>query len=179
MSNQNQQPNQRLEAAKSVFEESKESRPSRGSVVTVACKMPGGLLLRVGKMVERSETVSGGGTRKYTQWEQIGEAVKIHGYAVPFGQERQHPVAGGFALTHGVPAEFMERWLEDNQDLDAVRNGLIVVHEKESFVIGEAKEKKDVRSGLEAMDPETKRNGRYIDPRMPAKIEKATTKDAA
>ena len=172
--------NPALEAAAAAFEHSKQTvKPSRGRTVAVGCKMPGGMLLRVMRMEERSEATQAG-YRTFKQATPIGEPVKINGYSRPRDDQGvpidlPFPVVGGFAITFGVDAEFMETWMEQNQDLDAVRNGLIFIHEKADMVQDQAKEFKTLRNGLEPIDPETKKNGRYIDPRMPARIQKLKT----
>lgn len=168
------QPPSAVETANESFNEAVKTPPraSRGSTVTVACKMPHGMLLRLFKLEDHDELVMGGGTKTVKKAVQVGDLVRINGYSVPFGEERRNPVSGGYGLTSGVDAEFMEKWMKDNQDLDAVKNGLIFIHEKPDMVADQAKEQRGIRNGLEPLDPETKKNGRFVDPRIPQKIEK-------
>lgn len=131
-----------------------------GETVTVACKIPNGLHLRVFKMVDAQEPVSGG-TRTVKRAQQDGDTVFVRGPAVPFGQALQNAIAG-YALTSGIQAEFWAKWLEQNKDHDAVRNGLIFASTKGDEVRGWAKEGERVRSGLEPLQQKD-------DPRSPRK----------
>eukprot|EP01037_Dinobryon_pediforme_P023421 gene23421-24867_t len=121
--------------------------------VTVACKIPNGLQLRVFKTEDVEEAVLGGGTRTVKRATQVGDIVKIHGPASPFGVAPKAPIAGGYALTHNVPAEFFAEWMKQNADSDLVRNGLIFASAKPDTTTGWAKERESVRSGLEPIDP--------------------------
>ena len=115
------------------------------STVTVASKLPNGLILRVFKMKEM--VVNG---KVESTAEQVGDTFTIRGNAVPFGAVLADG-AGGFALTHGIPADFWEEWLKQNRDLDAVKNGLVFAHAKPGHATGEAQEKEALRSGLEPL----------------------------
>lgn len=131
-----------------------------GETVTVACKIPNGLQLRVFKMVDSPEPVAGG-TRTVKRAQQDGDAISVRGPAMPFGQALQNGV-GGYALTSGISAEFWAKWLEQNKDHDAVKNGLIFGSSKGDEVHGWAKEGEAVRSGLEPLSQKD-------DPRSPRK----------
>lgn len=131
-----------------------------GSTVTVACKVPNGLLLRVGKWSERDVPVLGGGTRTEREWHPDPEKIKVHGPSRAPGEDPRAPISGGYALTPGVPADVWERWLEDNKDSPLVKNQMILAHAKQDHAGGMAADRKDLRSGLEPM----KQDG---DPRMP------------
>lgn len=138
--------------------------------VTIACKLPHGLLLRNFKMEETQEPVMGGGFRSVKVARQVGDTVRINGNAHPQDKAPiQTIVQGtGYALTPGVDKEFWDAWLVANKDHMAVRNGLIFAHEKEASAVAEAREKKSVRSGLERLDPD----------KLPRGIEKVKTADA-
>lgn len=138
--------------------------------VTIACKLPSGLLLRVFKMEESQEPVMGGGFRSVKVARQVGETVRINGCAHPQDKAPLQPIVQGtgYALTPGVDKEFWDTWLAQNKDLMAVRNGLIFAHEKEASTVAEAREKKSVRSGLERLDPD----------KLPSGLEKVKTADA-
>ncbi len=124
-----------------------------GDMVTVACKLPHGLELRLCKPEEFQVPVPGGGMRKEKRFVPFGSSVVIKGYVAPFGMSPNAPVVGGYALTSGVDSDFFSEWLKQNADHDAVRNGLIFAHVKEDHVTGEAKDKKDLKNGLEPIDP--------------------------
>lgn len=137
--------------------------------VTVACKLPNGLRLRVSKMEERQELVMGGGTRTVQMAVRIGEPVIVAGNAHPVHKAPTSQIFGGYALTHGVDADFMALWMKQNAGHPAVVNHLIFVHDKASMVEGKAKEYTKQRSGLEPIDPDN----------LPKGIQKATDKVAA
>ena len=121
---------------------------------TVACKLPNGLLLRVFDWAEHDEPVMGGGFRTVKRASPIGEPVKIHGPATRFGEAPKTAISGGYALTPNVDADFFARWLEQNADHhDAVKNHLIFASDKRQVAHDEAREKKDILSGLEPLIP--------------------------
>ena len=123
--------------------------------VTVACKFPNGLQLRLGKFHDVDEQVMGGGVRVAKKWiENPGERVHINGPRRGVGgDDPSSPNFDGYALTHGVDADFMEAWLEANKDLDLVRNGFIKVNSKPNELKAMTREYRDMRSGLEPLDP--------------------------
>jgi hypothetical protein len=139
--------------------------------VTVACKLPHGLVLRLFAMEDHDEPVMGGGTKTVKRAIAIGDPVTIHGVATPFGQVPKAPIVGGFALTAGVDAEFFAAWLKQNAKSAVVRNGLIFGHEKPETAQKKAAEMADLRSGLEPLVPDK-------DPRIPRRIETADEQKA-
>jgi hypothetical protein len=121
---------------------------------TVACRLPHGLILRVFDMVTRQEPMMGGGYREVPFANPHAERVIINGYAAPFGQSPAAPMASGYALTHGVDAEFFARWMKENEHSDLVRNKLIFAFAKDADVVSAAKENEKRRNGLEPLDPD-------------------------
>jgi hypothetical protein len=144
-------------------------RPATGTAtVTVACKVPNGLILRTWKMEDTTEPLFGGGERTIKNGKafQVGEDVVIHGSALnPLtlraGELPEYPHVGGFALTHGVPADFWELWREQHADHPAVKNGLIFAYASQDAAAGAARDRKDLVSGFEGIDPDdpAKRTG--------------------
>lgn len=131
-----------------------ENKIAKGATtVTVGCKLPHGLVLRTYRMEKTQEAVFGGGTRESTIAVATGEQHTITGVARAPGQDLPQQVVGGFALTHGVPADFMELWLKQNADLPAVRNGLVFCHSQAASATSMAREGKALTSGLEPIDP--------------------------
>ena len=73
--------------------------------VTVACKLPHGLVLQEQTMVKRSEPVMGGGYREYEIAVRTGRAITVAGSARPVNPSEEvefAPHAGGYGLTPGV-----------------------------------------------------------------------------
>ena len=132
---------------------------SASKTVTVACKLPHGLTLRLFKMVAHEEPVLGGGVRDSQVAEEVGDRVTIHGYLRAHGDEREIRVLtrglgrSGWALTPGVNRTFFEEWIKQNKDMPAVKNGLIKAHESTSYLEGFAKEHTKLKNGVEPIDP--------------------------
>ena len=145
------------------------SKPATGvATVTVGCKVPNGLTLRVFKMVPAFEQVFGGGQKEVEggRAEQVGESIKLRGGVLDpkvlrKGRLPANAPIGGFGLTHGVPMEFMELWFKQNADSDIVRNGLIFYHESQHSAADMAGEREAEESGYEPIDPDnpSKRSG--------------------
>jgi hypothetical protein len=121
--------------------------------VTIACKLPHGLVLRVFDMVEFDEPVLGGGFRKSKISQERPERFVINGFSHPQNRAAAHPIIEGFALTPGVPKELWEKWLDQNRRSDMVKNGLIFAQPRSESAEAMAKERKATRSGLERLDP--------------------------
>lgn len=161
---------------------------SAGAKVTVACKVPLGVVIHVCTWNEvLVQTPSGS---KMVRESQRGtEAVQILGPAYPNGQIpegfRDKPlIVGGYALTPGIDKEFWDAWWADNADercnhedaKDGHKNGckctaivrsrMIFAYEALGNVQAAAKEAKHLESGLEAIRPE----GDYRSPRPLAGI---------
>ncbi len=121
--------------------------------VTVACKLPAGLKLRVFDMIETQEPVMGGGSRTVKVARENPKSVTVKGWSHPQNMAPNAPIVEGFALTPNVDKDVWDAWLKDNADSDVVKNGLIFAHEKAGGAEAESKDKKSLRSGLERLDP--------------------------
>lgn len=125
--------------------------PYAGDVVTVACKMPNGLVLQLQeKRSEQEQTPTG--PQSIEIWRKTGQQYRVHGNRAPFGEAPPAEVAGGFALTHNVPRWFWEQWLAQNEGADYLTNGLIFAASA-SHAAGQASEKASILSGLEPLSP--------------------------
>ncbi len=120
--------------------------------VTVACKLPQGIVIR--DFVERTENepVPGGGTRQVKVFRPIGAHIRIKGPSVPGPFIRRVEIVGGYAISEGIPADVFQRWIDWNKDSAMVRNELIYGHENGNRVRAWAKDREDVRSGMEPLD---------------------------
>jgi hypothetical protein len=123
------------------------------STVTVACKLPNGLILQLWEMQDQHEA-SPTGTRTIQKARKKGEPVKLAGCALKFGQVPEVPMPGGYALTQ-VPADFWEEWVAQNQDADVLLNRIIFAHPTFDAASKQAQEQhvEKVKSGLEPIDP--------------------------
>lgn len=139
--------------------------------VTIACKLPNGILLRLFNMTERAEQVLGGGSRKVKQAAQTDHPpVKIKGCAAPFGVAIQ--TFGGYALTPGVSKEFWDEWCKQNHDSDLLKNNLLFAQGSEHFAADQGKEQAEVTSGLQPLNPDK-------DIRAPRRVTKDDGKELA
>lgn len=144
------------------------------STVSVACKLPNGLFLRLFEMVEYDEPVMGGGTKTAKRAVQKGGTVRLNGNAVPFGKMVSYPIIAGYAMTT-VDADFWAEWLRQNADHDAVRNRLVFANEKPDVVNGRAKEHAELQSGLQPLEPDTDKRR----PRGPGNVGAVLTESRA
>jgi hypothetical protein len=99
------------------------------SKVTVGCKLPHGLVAKVG---DKSVTFNGTNTTD---------------------------LIGGHGITHDVDQAFWDAWLEQNKGLAFVRNGFVFADAKPASVTAQAKEKTNEKTGLEPLDPNKKPAG--------------------
>lgn len=141
--------------------------------VIVACKIPTGLELQLCVSREFWEDTPTG-AKKREKFVRTGKTVLIEGCGYPSGTppkgypERPHMV-GGYALTYGVDKEFWDAWLKQNVESSFVISGQIFAHGQPESIRSNAKENKDVRSGLEPLQPDN-------DPRMPKAMNSNITK---
>ena len=132
------------------------ARPAQlsGETLTVACKLPHGLKLRLFDMVEFDEAVAGGGFRRSKRAQPRNETVTLRGYLTEIKESGilMPSQKGSFALTHGVNKDFFLRWLRENEDLEVVKNHLVFAHESDT--LGAAKEMNgSTKTGLDPLDP--------------------------
>lgn len=148
--------------------------PESGTAtVSVALKIPNGIVLRLQHKEKVTYPVMGGGFHEEVQSRVDPEAktYTLYGNRVPFGEQARCMIIGGYAITPGIPKAFWELWLEQNKKLDLVVNGLIKAHASLSYIQDFAKDKDNraVRSGMEAIVPDK-------DPRLPKRKNNRTGK---
>lgn len=133
--------------------------PPDVETVTVACKVPNGLILHLQQKIKRWEQ-GPGGAREVDAWIRLAdEEVYIKGSSVDIdglkrGNFDQALVGGayGYALTFNVSKKFWDTWLEQNKDTLLVKNKQIFAYKSEADTRAEASECRDVKSGLEPID---------------------------
>lgn len=91
-------------------------------LITVACKLPHGLEIRVG---DKTQVLKG-----------TNSALII----------------GGHGITEGVDKDFFDAWMAANKESAAVINGLIFSHSKTESAKAEAAEKADNKNGFEGLN---------------------------
>lgn len=150
--------------------------PKKPGTVTVACKIPHGLILQLCKKTAWVEDTPSG-SRDRIRYDRHGPRVFVRGTAYPVqpGPEfpERGPMAGGFALTAGVDAEFFDQWLEQNKQSPVVVNGLIFAEPTRESTKAKAEEFKSKRTGLEPLDITLNAKGESNDPRVPRPASRA------
>lgn len=138
--------------------------------VTVACKLSHGIRIRDYEEGVDHERVMGGGSRKVKVFRPKGPTYRIKGPNVPDVLKPLVEVHGGYAITHGMPADVFERWLKWNEDQPFVKNNLIFGDEDADKVRGMAREFAEKKTGTEPLDTKMKMNdeGRmqFVDERI-------------
>lgn len=143
--------------------------PESGNI-TVACKLPNGLILKLFEMRDTEELVMGGGVRTVSKAFQMDRTpVELTG-SRSASQSILH--IGGYALTPNVDAQFFAEYLRQNYDSDIVQNRLIFAHESRDHIEGQAKDAAEVKSGLEPLNPDG-------DSRAPQRVKTAKLNEEA
>jgi hypothetical protein len=140
----------------------KTTPPATGTdTVSVACKLPGGLILRRFEWVDTVEASPTGPKSVRISRPVAGSEFHIKGNAelnsmAPNLMDRFGSTAfpGGFAITDGVPADLWEAWHDLMRDSAMIREGLVFALPHAAEAAAEAKTRASLRSGLEAIDPD-------------------------
>jgi hypothetical protein len=138
--------------------------------VTVACKIPTGLILQTYIMEDHDEPLFGGGNKTIKRAVRSPHPpVKINGPARYAGLDLPHDIKGGCGLTYNVDADFFAEWLRQNRDEPYVKNGLIFAQPsgKSGEIDGQIRDHRKQMSGMEPMDP------RNLPQEFKGRIEKA------
>lgn len=127
--------------------------PATGvATVTVACKVLSGMTCRIHEKKKVTE-VGLGVTRTVEQWVETDKVFTVAGPAHAQNEGPRHQVVAGFALTYGVPKDLWDEWRRQNNDLPAVKHGLILAYEDPAKAMDAAKERKGIKTGLERVNP--------------------------
>jgi hypothetical protein len=130
--------------------------------VTVACKLPHGLILRVFETETYEEPQRDGGTKTVKRSIErnpenrfVVKGVWVASAGQAFNQNNgavADLLPGGFALTDGCPKDLWDLWLEQNKHSALVKNGIIFASPNRSRASDATKERRDVKSGMEPID---------------------------
>ena len=145
--------------------------------VCVACKIPQGLALQLQTPMKRRTPKGLGSDNDYEEvlynvkggqtYNVFGPAIPAMG-GVPDGYIMPPDIKGGYAFTPGIPADFWEKWLHQNEQADYVTNHMIFALPEVASAKAKAVEQEEIKSGLEPMsrerDPQT---GMLKDRRIP------------
>jgi len=159
---------------------------STSRTVTVACKIPGGLVLQLQRPVERMEdTRDGPEPRTYHAF--YGKRFWVLGPAYPVGTipkgfPKQPMIEGGYAITRGIPADFWAQWIEQNKMApfveapDGAEHGMIFAYDDMESTVSAAKEQEKLLSGMEPLSTDVDKDGRFVDPRIPKPVNNSVAK---
>jgi hypothetical protein len=124
----------------------------------VGCKLGvASIALQLSPLVEK-EQMGSQGSRKVMEAQRTGPVVILRGTAyprgtVPDGFPPAPMIVDGAAMNFGIDAEWMDHWLEEHKRDPLVINKLIFACEKEEDAKAIAREHKDVKSGLDPVNP--------------------------
>ena len=143
-----------------------------GATVTIACKLPCGILAEVWDMdPDKAMTVPDGigGTKQIhprLRYSALSEKLLIKGHAAARRMEkgddkgvpieelpRLEQVADGFGLTFGVNKDWADLWFEQNRDWPPVREGMIFMATNATSARDQAKDHKGIKTGMEPINP--------------------------
>lgn len=131
--------------------------------VTVACSLPMGATLYLEQAFESNEAVVGGGVRTVKQYRKVGDPIHLKGTKNRAGgEDPDSPIADGYALTFGVPKEFMDKFFEQSSDWHPVKNGMIRYASNRPDMKAMTKENANQRTGLEPMNPKGDLRGKAV-----------------
>jgi hypothetical protein len=123
--------------------------------VTVACKLPHGLIIRDFVKVTEQEPAPGG-YRVFEVFKQTGPRYRLKGPAPAEARGslfiRSIEVVGGYAITEGIPADVFERFIDANKNSAFIVNQLIYGHEDGRRVRSWARDRESLRTGFEPLD---------------------------
>src|ERR1700752_4012000 len=102
------------------------------ATVSVASKLPMDLTLRLFRWVKRNELVMGGGSREVRIAEEVPGSKRfiVQGNSWAQNKGAHQQIVGGYAITHGIPKDFWEQWLEQNKDSDMIVNHMLFAHQE-------------------------------------------------
>lgn len=121
--------------------------------VTVACKLPNGLWLQLHRAQRITVPVLGGGTRDETQFMREGNRYRVYGNSHPQNKAPMCEIVAGFALTHNIPKDFWDKWLDQNSESEIVKKSIIFGYAGRENIDAASKDHEKVKSGFERMDP--------------------------
>jgi hypothetical protein len=142
-----------LSAASATATALSQQLPRSNKTVTVACKLPHGIVIRDFEERSEYEPVFGQAERrKVSVYRPVGPKIRIKGPSVPSLFIRYVEVIGGYAITEGIPADVYERWENWNMEAPFFANDLIFAHEDGARARAWAKDHETIKSGMEPLE---------------------------
>lgn len=138
-------------------------RATGTDTVIVACSIPNGYVLQVYDIEKQTQYDRNTGRSFEENIATPAERWTLYGSALDY----QRLAAGnvpdyrlikgltpnaGYALTPGVPRDFWEKWKSQNERNPVLVNRMVYAHSTEDAAVGQAREYKELRSGLEGLN---------------------------
>ena len=140
------------------------SRPvTTGDTVTVACKLPHGLLLRIFVEHYYDDPQQDGSLKRVKSYRPVTDQqfVLKGTWAAIAGQAYNRTnsavaelLPGGYALTYGVRKDLWDQWYEQNKTSKLVKQRVVFASPSLQAATAEARENRSVKSGMEPVDPD-------------------------
>lgn len=127
------------------------AREASGDTVSIACKVPMGMILRVHKKVMMPQKTTDGLVRDVPEYHQFGKEYMVYGPSHPQNAGPHCTIIGDYAITHGIPAEHWNLWFAQHRGDMMVINRMIFAYASNK-IAGAAKEHAELKSGLERLD---------------------------
>lgn len=138
---------------------------SKSKTVTIGCRIPNGVILRLFRMEDFQYPTPGGGFVTQKRAVPIdGREYTITGYAAPAGGLPRNgmPTIGGYALTHNIPRDFWEEWCKQNHDADLLKNHLLFCESDRIRAEDHARDHAAVRDNMGPLVEKDPRNPRPL-----------------
>lgn len=127
------------------------TREASGDTMSVACKVPMGMILRVHKKVMMPHKTTEGLIRDVPEYHQFGKEYMVYGPSHPQNAGPHCTIIGDYAITHGIPTEVWNLWQQQHRGDMMVINRMIFAYSSNK-IAGAAKEHAELKSGLERLD---------------------------
>ena len=127
------------------------TREASGDTMSVACKVPMGLILRVHRKVMMPHKTTEGMIRDVPEYHQFGKEYMVYGPSHPQNAGPHCTIIGDYAITHGIPTEVWNLWSQQHRGDMMVINRMIFAYSSNK-IAGAAKEHAELKSGLERLD---------------------------
>lgn len=140
---------QNMEKVNAVVESTMESS---GEVVSIACKIPMGMTLQVYQKITVPRLTEAKILRDVDEWSPFGKEYRVYGPSHPQDGGPHCLIVGDYAITPNIPKEHWDLWYSQHRGDAMVINRLIFANSS-SKVNGQAREQKELKSGMERKDP--------------------------
>jgi hypothetical protein len=123
--------------------------------LTVGCRHPHGIVMRLYRKEDYDEPVMGGGFRTVKRAVPMSDRgeVKLNGSARVVGKDQPHDIRSGAGLTYGVDADFFAEWSKQFPDFTTGKTPLVFAQTKAPEANAQARDLQPVKTGFEPVNP--------------------------